>query len=303
MWVKEGQKIVADVESVQGRIELGLLKLKSLIYPRIVLSSRTDGGVHALSTVAHFDLERYGTNFFDPHYITYALNKFFFETESSIYVKNCLRTADNFNARFHAISRTYLYRFAVLKPNINLPENESIASYIPIEEWKRCYFTRLQNFDIEKFKEGAKYFVGYHDFTTFRRFDKQKQHKHNRRQITAIEVRPGAPLITSYSHANYSSQSPLYNRHYDVFNYWEIQFKGRGYVHNQIRRMVATLLSVAVGKLPVEEIKVMLQIPSKHSWHSCIQTCPSDGLYLCEVEYNPEDVIYKSETSEVEVNE
>lgn len=62
--------------------------------------------------------------------------------------------------------------------------------------------------------------------------------------------------------------------------------------------MVGALNSVATGKLPPEEIKVMLQVPSKHSWYSFIQTGPPDGLYLCNVEYNPEDLVYSAEQKE-----
>lgn len=68
----------------------------------------------------------------------------------------------------------------------------------------------------------------------------------------------------------------------------------------QIRRMIATLICVAIGKIPPEEVKVMLQIPSKHSWHSCIQNSPPDGLYLCNVEYNPEDLVYTPVDAAVE---
>lgn len=59
--------------------------------------------------------------------------------------------------------------------------------------------------------------------------------------------------------------------------------------------MMGTLISVAVGKLPPEEIKVMLQVPSKHSWHNFIQCTPPHGLYLCNVEYNPDDLVYAPE--------
>ncbi|KPJ07966.1 tRNA pseudouridine synthase-like 1 [Papilio machaon] len=283
IWLKGG-KNYPDPESIQGLMEIGLLKLRPLNYPNLTLSSRTDGGVHALNSSAHFDLERYGTNVYDPEYITYQLNKFFLKNETSISVKKCLRVSDQFSARFNAVSRTYLYRLAVLKPDIELPESSIISSYMPIEEWKRCHFIRLPGFDIEKFKAGAKYLVGYHDFTTFKKFDKLTSHKQNRRSIQSFEVKPGQPLVTSYS----STQD-------NVFDYWDIEIKGRSFVHNQIRRMVATLISVAIGKIPPEEIKVMLQVPSKHSWHTFIQNCPPDGLYLCNVEYNPEDLVYEKE--------
>lgn len=291
IWLKEGRHY-PDPQSVQGLMEIALLKFKSLNYPLFILSSRTDGGVHALNSSAHFDLEKYGGSIYEPNNITYQLNKYFFKNNISIYVKKCLRVSDDFNARRKAISRTYLYRLAVIKKDIVIPEYVSIASYIPIEEWKRCHFLRLHNFDIEKFKEGAKYFAGYHDFTTFKRFDKLQQHKHNRRTIYSIEVKPGRPTVTSYTHSQES-----------IFDYWDIEIKGRSFVHNQIRRMIGTLISVATGKLPAEEIKVMLQVPSKHSWHPFIQNCPPDGLYLCNVEYNPEDLIYKPTGTSEEVEE
>ncbi|XP_049866804.1 tRNA pseudouridine synthase-like 1 isoform X2 [Pectinophora gossypiella] len=259
-------------------MELGLQRLKSLNYPSVTLSSRTDGGVHALNSSAHFDLERFGSNIYEPTGITYNLNKFFYKNDISIIVKKCLRVPDNFNARYNAIRRTYLYRLAVLKDDVQLPENVGMASCIPIEEWRRCYFVRLQNFNIDLMREATKYLVGYHDFTTFKRFGKLKQYKHNRREIYSIDVKPGQPLVSSCSNP--------------PFTYWDVEIQGRAFVHNQIRRMMGTLISVATEKLPPEEIKVMLQVPSKHSWHNFIQNCPPDGLYLANVEYNPEDLVY-----------
>ncbi|XP_023952533.2 tRNA pseudouridine synthase-like 1 isoform X2 [Bicyclus anynana] len=247
----------------------------------------TDGGVHALNSSAHFDLDRKGDNIYDPHYITYEMNKFFFHNELSIYVRKCLRVNDNFSARFNAVSRTYLYRLAVLKPEVEEEEKGVIASFIPIEEWKRCHFIRKKEFDVERFKKGAEHLVGYHDFATFKKFDKLLQHKHNRREIKSIVVKPGQPCTTSYTNSAVDN----------CFNYWDIEIKGRSFVHNQIRRMVGTLISIAIGKLEPDDIKVMLQVPSKHSWHTFIQNGPPDGLYLCNVEYNPEDLIYDPERS------
>ncbi|KAG6448702.1 tRNA pseudouridine synthase-like 1 [Manduca sexta] len=280
IWLKEGRNY-PDPESVQGRMEIALLRLRSLNYPNVVLSSRTDGGVHALNSSAHFDLDRHGTEIYDPNYVTYSMNRVFNKNDCSILVKKCLRVSDNFHARFKALSRTYLYRLAILKEGVNIPEKESIASYIPIEELNRCHFScRLQGFDIERFKAGAKYLEGYHDFSTFKRFDKLNPHKHNRRELKSIIITPGRPITTTYHQEN------------SYFDYWDIEFKGRAFVHNQIRRMVGALISVGIGKLQPEDIKVMLQVPSKHSWYSFIQAGPPDGLYLCNVEYNPEDLIY-----------
>jgi tRNA U38,U39,U40 pseudouridine synthase TruA len=70
----------------------------------------TDGGVHALSATAHVDLERYGSKIYECHNIAYNLNKFFFKSNCPIFIRNCIRVPDHFNARYYALSRTYLYR-------------------------------------------------------------------------------------------------------------------------------------------------------------------------------------------------
>ncbi|XP_022127958.2 tRNA pseudouridine synthase-like 1 isoform X1 [Pieris rapae] len=281
LWMKMGRNY-PDPESVQGIMEIALLKFKSENYPAVNLSSRTDGGVHALNTSAHIDLVlRSGTKLYHQDSIPYELNKFFLKRDISIFVKKAIRVNDHFSARRNAISRTYLYRFAVLREGLS--EKESIGQYIPIEEWKRCLFIRPKQFDIEKFKEAAKYFEGYHDFTTFKKFDKLKQHKHNRRYIYSINVRPGQPIVTSYT-----------NTQTRYFDYWDVEIKGHSFVHNQIRRMVGSLITVASGKIEPKDIKLMLQIPSKHSWISQIASIPANGLYLCNVEYKPEDLIYNA---------
>lgn len=65
--------------------------------------------------------------------------------------------------------------------------------------------------------------------------------------------------------------------------------------------MVGALNSVAIGRIDPKEIKVMLQVPSKHSWVSFVQSSPPDGLYLCNVEYKPEDLIYNCNPDSAEI--
>ncbi|GBP78657.1 tRNA pseudouridine synthase-like 1 [Eumeta japonica] len=213
IWLKGGKNF-DDPDSIQGLIEIALLKLRPLVYPRVYLSSR----------------------------------------------------------------------IAVLKKDVFLPENGNFSSYIPIEEWKRCYFLKLPDFNIDKFEKAATYFPGYHDFSSFKRFDSFNVHKTNRRLLYSVKVQPGQPLVTSYSNSNI--------QHF--FDYWDVEFHGKGFVHKQIRRMLGAMISAAIGKLPVEEIKVMLQVPSKHSWPSYLQSAPPHGLYLCNVEYNPEHLVFDS---------
>ncbi|XP_047505344.1 tRNA pseudouridine synthase-like 1 isoform X2 [Pieris napi] len=268
LWIKMGRQY-PDPESVQGIMEIALLKFKSENYPAVNLSSRTDGGVHALNTSAHIDLvPRSGAKLFHQDTIPYELNKYFLKRDISIFVKEAIRVNNDFSARRNAISRTYLYSKMLI---------------IGLQFSEKVYQKKPKQFDIEKFKEAAKYFEGYHDFTTFKKFDKLKQHKHNRRYIYSINVRPGQPIVTSYTNTQTRN-----------FDYWDVEIKGHSFVHNQIRRMVGSLITVASGKIEPKDIKLMLQIPSKHSWISQITSIPPNGLYLCNVEYKPEDLIYNS---------
>ncbi|CAK1552621.1 unnamed protein product [Leptosia nina] len=292
LWLKMGRNY-PDPESVQGIMEIALQRLKSHNYPAVQLSSRTDGGVHAINTTAHIDLERPGPNLYESNLILYNLNNFFRKHDISIYIKKILRVNDDFSARHNAISRTYLYRFAVLKSDITPPEKLNVVQFAPIEEWKRCYFSKQKEFDIERVREAAKLFVGYHDFTTFKKFDKLFENKNNRRTIYSIDVRPGRPLVTSYTDNHINND----------LEYWEVEIKGRSFVHNQIRRMIGSLIALGAGKININDLKLMLQIPSKHSWLSHVSSSPPDGLYLCNVEYNPQDLIYEAESSDILQNE
>lgn len=57
----------------------------------------------------------------------------------------------------------------------------------------------------------------------------------------------------------------------------------------QVRRLVGSLVAVAKGKVTNRDLKLMLEVPSHNSWDPRIKTAPPQGLYLCEVEYSPED--------------
>lgn len=71
-----------DRKTVQGAIESFLIRLRPINEPRLHLASRTDKGVHALSTTAIVDLQRSSGGdknkpYFEPKFITAKLNDFF----------------------------------------------------------------------------------------------------------------------------------------------------------------------------------------------------------------------------------
>lgn len=111
-------------------------------------AGRTDAGVHALGQVAHIDLAKD----WPPETVMKALN--FHLKPDPIVVLQCESAADDFDARFSAKARHYLYRI-VTRP---AP---------PALERGRAWFIR-HALDRDAMRMAAQHFVGRHDFTTFR---------------------------------------------------------------------------------------------------------------------------------------
>lgn len=111
-------------------------------------AGRTDSGVHALGQVAHFDLSKD----WDPFRIQEAMN--FHLKPHPISILNCTNTAEDFDARFGAVSRRYLYRILNRRPR-------------PALDTERVWWVP-QPLDTETMDAAAQTILGHHDFTTFR---------------------------------------------------------------------------------------------------------------------------------------
>lgn len=111
-------------------------------------AGRTDAGVHALAQVAHFDLAKA----WQPFRVQEALN--FHLKPVPVAVLDCVEVADDFDARFSATARHYLYRILTRRAP-------------PVLERNRVWSLRAP-LDVDAMHDAAGYLVGHHDFTTFR---------------------------------------------------------------------------------------------------------------------------------------
>jgi tRNA pseudouridine38-40 synthase len=111
-------------------------------------AGRTDAGVHALGQVAHIDLAKP----WDPGTIRDAINARL--RPHPVAVLTAERVADDFDARFSARQRHYLYRILNRRPDLTLEAGRA---------WRA---PRL--LDASAMHEAAQCLVGRHDFTTFR---------------------------------------------------------------------------------------------------------------------------------------
>ena len=113
-------------------------------------AGRTDAGVHAIGQVAHFDL----SSPIDVFRIREALNAHLRTQEAPVSVLSVEEVDNDFNARFSACGRAYIYRITNRRSPLVLDKYRSWWVYVPL--------------DVEKMRQGAQYLLGHHDFTSFR---------------------------------------------------------------------------------------------------------------------------------------
>ncbi|MEW5963932.1 MAG: tRNA pseudouridine(38-40) synthase TruA [Pseudomonadota bacterium] len=137
----------AEGTSVQGRLQQAIHAFSGEEVG-VRGAGRTDAGVHALGQVAHFDLARA----WDPYRIAAALN--FHLKPDPIVVLACSEAAADFDARFSATSRRYVYRILARRAPPALDRNR--VWWVPYA------------LDWQAMRAAAEHLVGRHDFTTFR---------------------------------------------------------------------------------------------------------------------------------------
>lgn len=95
--------------------------------------SRTDAGVHALNSAVLVNLERKNGKLYDTMYVSAILNNHLSETKHNVRINGVELVPNSFNAHGRIVkSRTYIYRLAIIKPNMDVE--------IPLEEQNRCLF-------------------------------------------------------------------------------------------------------------------------------------------------------------------
>jgi tRNA pseudouridine38-40 synthase len=142
-----GWQLQESAPTVQGALEAAV-KAMSGEEVRVHGSGRTDAGVHALGQVAHCDIAKP----FRPDRLRDGLNAHL--RPHPIAVVAAEIAPDDFEARFSAKKRHYLYRIRNTRANLALDIGRV---------WRVP-----RRLDTDAMHEAAQRLIGKHDFTTFR---------------------------------------------------------------------------------------------------------------------------------------
>ena len=225
-----------NLPNVQCTLQSALSKLANSPIT-VICAGRTDAGVHASEQVVHFDTEvvrdlrswLMGTNAYLP---------------PDISVQWVQPVAPNFHARLKAMSRTYRYIIynSALRPGL-------------LSKAVSWYYYPL---NCELMEQAAQYWVGEHDFSSFR--SSSCQSKTPWRLIRSIRV--------------YRQQSLVI-----------LEITGNAFLHHMVRNMVGVLFLIGRG---IKEPGWALEVLEARNRQIATVMAPADGLYLAKVIYPPQ---------------
>jgi tRNA pseudouridine38-40 synthase len=142
-----GWELQPNKRTVRWEIEKALEKiLRQKI--KLIAGARLDRGVHAIAQVANFVVEKK----VDPYRLRNSLKML----PRDIYVKEVVEVGLNFNARYSAISKTYIYKIKFHRS--------------PLLRWRVWEYP--WKVELDKIKEVLPLFLGEHDFSLFSFKDK-----------------------------------------------------------------------------------------------------------------------------------
>ena len=225
-----------DGPSVQEYLETALAALTGETL-EIPSAGRTDAGVHALGQVCHIDFNRELPDW----KIRDAFNAHLRDLGAPVVVLKVEAADNDFHARFSATGRGYIYRIINRRsPSVLLKDR---AWWVPVD------------LDLEKMRQGSRFLLGHHDFSSFR----------------AAACQAKSPLKTLDKFDITARDEEL------IFT-----VEARSFLHHQVRNMVGTLKLVGEGKLSPQDIKTILEAKDRKA---AGPTAPACGLYLPKVMY------------------
>lgn len=219
-----GSQIQPGQRTVEGELKKAFEKLYGQDVP-IVMSGRTDTGVHAESQVLSYKVEKT----YPVERVVAALNRYL---PNDILVKDVSEVSDSFNARRSAKSREYRYLFT----------NEAIPLYM------KPMITEIGFYpDLKSLSGIETILVGDLDFKHFRNLGSDEK----------------STVRTIYSFSVNKREIPIVYRDCDRFTVYEIEIKGVSFLYRMVRNLTGALFEVMGGKRSLNEFSSQLSASEK----------------------------------------
>ena len=227
-----GWQIQKNARTVQGEIDRAVRTVTGTDRFELYGSGRTDAGVHALAQVAHLDV----ATTLPPSALLARVND---ELPSDINVLDVTKVAYRFHARRDAVARAYLYQVA----------RRRTAFAKPFVWWVR------EPLDVDRMREAAARFEGFHDFRSFSAEDAEE--KSTEVALERMQIAATSDLVL-------------------------VRVEGSHFIWKMVRRMVGVLVEVGRGGLAPADVDRLLRSASPTP---AKLTAPGSGLFLERVFY------------------
>ncbi len=201
---------------------------------KVTCAGRTDSGVHAYGQVIHFDTQVQRT---ERSWVLGCNSNL----PRDVNISWAREADDEFHARFAALSRHYRYVIMNRLTRSAIMQNRVCWHHQPLQ--------------VSRMAAAAKYFLGEHDFTSFRALACQA--KHAVRHIQQLDI---------------SRQG----------DYILIDIQANAFLHHMVRNIVGTLLAIGEGDQEPSWVQTLLDARDRSVAGI---TAPAQGLYLLSVRY------------------
>jgi len=221
------------LRTVQGVLTRALESMTQESH-RLRSSSRTDAGVHARAMPVMFKTERD----IPPFGLVRGLNG---ALPRDIAVLDALEMPADWDPQWNSLGKIYIYRIR--------------TSPIPSPHVARFVWQMPRPLDIAAMQEGAKHFLGTHDYSAFRAADCDSLS--TQRNMWQVDVKRFDDEVRVRVYAN-------------------------AFLRNMVRIIVGTLMQIGVGRLAAGDVPEILASGERTR---AGQTAPPQGLCLSEVFY------------------
>jgi tRNA pseudouridine38-40 synthase len=211
-------------------------------------ASRTDAGVHAEGQVVAFDSTRVLT----PERWALALNRYLAE---DVAVRHAAPCAVGYAPRFDAVHKTYRYLVHVgaLRAPLLRGRAWHLGRLLRSKRERPCVL------ELEAMRDGARVFVGTHDFRAFRAADDERERTDRTlHAFEVIEAFGGEPELVA------------------------LEVCGSAFMKNMVRILAGTLVEVGLGRMSATALPALLGAHAERS--AAGPTAPAHGLTLVRMQ-------------------